>query len=121
VHVTPVKALLSELAEHHGERVVHLFWGVSTREDLYDLESLREHAARCSHAFVHAVVARGPAHPYTSGSLPPVVVDFGEWTSHDVYLSGSPPRRRRHAEHAAATRVDPWRVHTVTLEPVGTR
>ncbi|WP_426511227.1 hypothetical protein ACPPVO_11720 [Dactylosporangium sp. McL0621] len=119
VHVTPVKALLSELAEHHDERVVHLFWGVSTRDDLYDLESLREHAARCSHAFVHAVVARGPAHPYTSGSLPQVVVDFGEWTSHDVYLSGSPLAVGVMRNMLLQRGVDQWRIHTVTLEPVG--
>ncbi|MFI5909077.1 hypothetical protein [Dactylosporangium sp. NPDC051541] len=118
VHVTPVKALLSELAAHDDDRVVHLFWGVSTRDDLYDLESLREHASRCAHAFVHAVVARGPAHPYESGSLPQVVVDFGEWTSHDVYLSGSPLAVGVMRNMLMQRNVDPRRIHTVTLEPI---
>ncbi|MFB9407520.1 MULTISPECIES: hypothetical protein [Dactylosporangium] len=118
VHVTPVKALLSELALRGDERVVHLFWGVSTRDDLYDLESLREHAARCAHAFVHAVVARGPAHPYVSGSLPQVVVDFGEWTSHDVYLSGSGLAVGVMRNMLLQRNVDPRRIHTVTLEPI---
>jgi NAD(P)H-flavin reductase len=118
VHVTPVKALLSELAAQRDERVVHLFWGVSTREDLYDLGSLREHAARCVHATVHPVVARGPAHPYLSGSLPQVVVDFGEWTSHDVYLSGSPLAVGVMRNMLAQRGVSPHRIHAVTLDPV---
>nr|BFE62119.1 hypothetical protein GCM10020063_066450 [Dactylosporangium thailandense] len=119
VHVTPVKALLSELAQRGDDRVVHLFWGVSTRDDLYDLESLREHAARCAHAFVHAVVARGPAHPYTSGSLPQVVVDFGEWTAHDVYLSGSPLAVGVMRNMLLQRGVEGRRIHAVTLEPIG--
>jgi NAD(P)H-flavin reductase len=115
VHVTPVKALLSELAAHGDERVVHLFWGVSTRDDLYDLESLREHAARCAHATVHAVVARGPAHPYLSGSLPQVVVDFGEWTTHDVYLSGTPLAVGVMRNMLMQRGVDVARIHAFTL------
>ncbi|GAA2396222.1 hypothetical protein [Dactylosporangium salmoneum] len=115
VHVTPIKALLSELAEQHDERVVHLFWGVSTRDDLYDLESLREHAARCAHATVHPVVARGPAHPYLSGSLPQVVVDFGEWTSHDVYVSGSPLAVGVMRNMLLQRGVQARRIHAVTL------
>ncbi|MER7001911.1 hypothetical protein ABT297_02515 [Dactylosporangium sp. NPDC000555] len=119
VHVTPVKALLSELAEQRDERVVHLFWGVSTRDDLYDLESLRERAARCAHATVHPVVARGPAHPYLSGPLPQVVVDFGEWTSHDVYLSGSPLAVGVMRNMLLQCNVSPRRIRAVTLrEPV---
>jgi len=121
IHVTPVKALLSELAGHGDDRVVHLFWGVSTRDDLYDLESLREHAARCVHATVHAVVARGPAHPYLSGSLPQVVVDFGEWTSYDVYLSGTPLAVGVIRNMLIQQRVDERRIHAVTLEPFVTQ
>ncbi|WP_238019355.1 hypothetical protein KZZ52_10855 [Dactylosporangium sp. AC04546] len=118
VHVTPVKALLSELAGRGDERVIHLFWGVSTREDLYDLESLREHAARCAHATVHPVVARGPAHPYLSGSLANVVLDFAEWTSHDVYLSGSPFAVGVLRTMLLQCRVSEHRIHAVTLEPL---
>jgi NAD(P)H-flavin reductase len=118
VHVTPVKALLSELAAEGDERVVHLFWGVSTRDDLYDLESLREHASRCAHATVHPVVARGPAHPYLSGSLPQVVVDFGEWTSHDVYLSGSPLAVGVMRNMLIQRHVSQRRIRTVTLDPL---
>ncbi|MGI5244041.1 hypothetical protein [Dactylosporangium sp. CA-139066] len=115
VHVTPVKALLSELAAQGDERVVHLFWGVSTRDDLYDLESLREHAARCAHATVHPVVARGPAHPYLSGSLPQVVVDFGEWTTHDVYVSGTPLAVGVMRNMLLQRNVDARRIHAFTL------
>jgi NAD(P)H-flavin reductase len=119
VHVTPVKALLSELAERRDDRVVHVFWGVSTRDDLYDLASLREHATRCVHATVHAVVARGPSHPYLGGPLPQVVVDFGEWTSHEVYLSGSPLAVGVMRNMLLQRGVAPHRIHTVTLEPLG--
>lgn len=118
VHVTPVKALLSELAAQRDERVVHLFWGVSTRDDLYDLESLREHAARCAHATVHPVIARGPAHPYVSGSLPQVVVDFGEWTTHDVYLSGSPLAVGVMRNMLLQRNVPAERIRAVTLDPI---
>ncbi|GAA0727728.1 hypothetical protein GCM10010199_40480 [Dactylosporangium roseum] len=117
VHVTPIKALLSELADRGDDRVVHIFWGVSTRDDLYDLEALREHAARCAHATVHPVVARGPAHPYLSGSFPQVVVDFGEWTSHDVYLSGTPLAVGVMRNMLIERRVAPDRIHAVTLTP----
>ncbi|MET7424406.1 hypothetical protein [Dactylosporangium sp. NPDC005555] len=116
VHVAPVKGLLDELAARGDERVVHLFWGVSTRDDLYDLESLREHAGQCAHATVHAVVARGPAHPYLSGSLPQVVVDFAEWTSHDVYLCGTPFGVGVMRNMLLERSVPAGRIHAVTLD-----
>ena len=116
VHVAPVKALLDVLAERQDERVVHLFWGVSTRDDLYDLESLRAHAARCAHATVHPVVARGPSHPYLGGSLAQVVVDFAEWTSHDVYLCGTPFAVGVMRNMLMQRSVPAARIHAVTLD-----
>ena len=118
VHVAPVKALLDELAERQDERVVHLFWGVSTRDDLYDLESLRAHAARCAHATVHPVVARGPSHPYLGGSLAQVVVDFAEWTSHDVYVCGTPFAVGVMRNMLMQRSVPAGRIHAVTLDPL---
>ncbi|GAA1565361.1 hypothetical protein GCM10009827_103680 [Dactylosporangium maewongense] len=120
VHVAPVKGLLDELAARQDDRVIHLFWGVSTRDDLYDLESLREHAAACAHATVHPVVARGPAHPYLSGSLPQVVVDFAEWTSHDVYLCGSPLAVGVMRNMLLERSVPAGRIHAVTLDQLAT-
>ncbi|MEV4138718.1 hypothetical protein AB0J72_41960 [Dactylosporangium sp. NPDC049742] len=120
VHVAPVKGLLDELAARQDDRVIHLFWGVSTRDDLYDLESLREHAAACAHATVHPVVARGPAHPYLSGSLPQVVVDFAEWKSHDVYLCGSPLAVGVMRNMLLERSVPAGRIHAVTLDQLAT-
>lgn len=120
VHVAPVKALLDDLAARLDERVVHLFWGVSTRDDLYDLESLRAHAARCAHATVHPVVARGPSHPYLSGSLPQVMVDFAEWTSHDVYLCGTPLAVGVMRNMLMQRSVPDGRIHAVTLDQLTT-
>jgi hypothetical protein len=69
---------------------------------------------------VHPVVARGPSHPYLGGSLPQVVIDFAEWTSHDVYLCGSPFAVGVLRNMLMQRAVPAARIHAVTLEPLAT-
>ncbi len=84
VGVAPMKALLAELRASGDERVVHLFWGVRHRDDLYDLEAMRALGAT-----VVPVVAEGPAYPYHSGLVPDVVAAHGDWHANDVCVTGS--------------------------------
>jgi NAD(P)H-flavin reductase len=84
VGVAPMKALLAELRAAGDERVVHLFWGVRHRDDLYDLEAMRALGAT-----VVPVVAEGPAYPYHSGLVADVVAAHGDWHANDVCVTGS--------------------------------
>ena len=86
VGVAPMKALVAELRAAGDERVVHLFWGVRHREDLYDLEAMRALGAT-----VVPVVAEGPAYPYHSGLVPEVVAAHGDWHANDVCVTGPRP------------------------------
>lgn len=85
VGVAPMKALLAQLRQRSDQRVVHLFWGVRHRDDLYDLAAMRRFRAT-----VVPAVAEGLAYPYASGQVAEVVAAHGDWHSNDVYVTGSP-------------------------------
>lgn len=90
VGLAPAKALLNQLWRHGDERAVRLIWGVWTRDDLYDLESVQALADACPHATVEPVITGGPAEPYTSGTPSRVVAVRADWRAHDAYVSGPP-------------------------------
>ena len=114
VTVAAVKGLLAQLARRPGARVAHVFWGVPTRDDLYDLESLRLFASS-AHATVHPVVAHGRAHPYAGGSLAGAVDEHGRWSAHDVYLTGSSHTLASVREVLDRHQIPPERVHAQSV------
>jgi NAD(P)H-flavin reductase len=115
VGVAPMKALLAELRASGDERVVHLFWGVRHREDLYDLEAMRALGAT-----VVPVVAEGPAYPYHSGLVPEVVAAHGDWHANDVCVTGSRRLVEATVEVLTANGVPREHISTGTTESTDT-
>ncbi len=83
-----IRALLGELAQRTSPPTTWLFFGARTRDDLYDLESLRSFADRFPWLRLVLAVSDGDAGPYEPGTVVDVVTRYGGWTGHEAYLAG---------------------------------
>jgi NAD(P)H-flavin reductase/hemoglobin-like flavoprotein len=88
--LAPMKALVDEARRWNTTRRMHLFFGVRRREDLYDVQALQEFATRYRWLNVITAVSHDPEYPGEQGMLHDVIARYGDWSNHDVYLSGSP-------------------------------
>jgi NAD(P)H-flavin reductase len=89
--LAPIKALIDELSRHNRTRIVHLFRGVRTRDDLYDWEHLdRLVAAHPWLALTRAVSDDSGFPDAVHGNVAEIVAERGPWPEHDFYVSGSP-------------------------------
>jgi NAD(P)H-flavin reductase/hemoglobin-like flavoprotein len=88
--VAPLKALLTELADTGDPRSAVLFWGVRNLDELYDVDALTQLARTARRTTVVPVVSEGNPGPYASGLVTDAVAAYGEWSDHEVFLSGPP-------------------------------
>ena len=86
--LAPLKAMLEQFCRLADPPRVHLFFGASTADGLYDLPDLEKLAAQCPWLTVVPSVSREPGFPGERGPLPDVVARSGTWREHDAYLSG---------------------------------
>ncbi|MFE7528693.1 globin domain-containing protein, partial [Kitasatospora sp. NPDC057542] len=105
--IAPIRALVEEAVEHGAPgRRVEVFYGARRVEELYELDGLRELAARHPWLTVSPVLsgggpAGGPlpgggsAGGLLTGELPEVVGRFGPWTGREAVLSGPPAMVRQ--------------------------
>lgn len=89
--LTPMRAVVEELAQYGDNPKVHLFYGGRTREDLYDLENLQRVAMTNPWLTVTPVLEDDPtAAGAQQGTLADAVARWGTWTEREVFVSGSP-------------------------------
>ncbi|WP_026211654.1 globin domain-containing protein [Longispora albida] len=89
--LAPLKSLIEELATFNRTRWVHLFFGVRSRADLYDLGALNQLAGRHSWLSVVPSLSEDPGAPgCEQGTAAEVVARRGPWQEHDFFVSGSP-------------------------------
>ncbi|WP_369183556.1 globin domain-containing protein [Streptomyces sp. Y1] len=95
--IAPIRALVEEAVEYGGRgRSVEVFYGARGAAELYELDGLRELAARHPWLAVRPVLSgSGPAEGVLTGELPEVVGRFGPWTGREAVLSGPPAMVRR--------------------------
>lgn len=86
--LAPLKAIVEQVGGLADPPRVHLFFGASTADGLYDLPDLEKLAARCPWLTVVPAVSREPGYQGERGSLPDVVARSGTWREHDAYISG---------------------------------
>lgn len=86
--LAPLKAILEQISGLTDPPRVHLFFGASTADGLYDLPDLEKLAAQFPWLTVVPSVSREPGFPGERGSLPDVVARSGTWREHDAYISG---------------------------------
>ncbi|MBA0052860.1 flavohemoprotein [Streptomyces sp. AJS327] len=117
--IAPIRALVQDVVEHARPRPVEVFFGVRHDEDLYDLETLRELAARNSWLTVRSVVALGTREPgphVISGELTDAVRQFGPWPTCDGYLSGPPGMVRGGMDVLVASGIPAHRIRHDSIE-----
>jgi len=89
--VTPMRAILENLAGWGENPRIQLFYGGRTRADLYDLEHLLSIAASNPWLRVVPVIeGESTIAAMERGTLADVVTRYGAWPDHDVLVSGSP-------------------------------
>ncbi|GAB3140281.1 FAD-binding oxidoreductase [Amycolatopsis stemonae] len=89
--VTPLLAILDDLARWKRNPPVHLFFGGRRPDDLYALDDLRRFAATAKWLTVTPVTEEGALAGGDRGTLAHAVTQRGTWKDHDVLVSGSPP------------------------------
>jgi NAD(P)H-flavin reductase/hemoglobin-like flavoprotein len=88
--LAPIRAMLEELAHFNRNRWVHLFFGAKDRDDLYDLDALRELARRYPWLQIVTACSEDPTWDGEQGNISEVITRHGPWNNHDVFVSGSP-------------------------------
>jgi NAD(P)H-flavin reductase/hemoglobin-like flavoprotein len=88
--LAPVKALLDELTTFNRTRWVHVFFGAKDRDDLYDLDHLRELATAYPWMNIVPVCSHDYGWGGEEGTVAEALHRFGPWKDHDFFVSGSP-------------------------------
>jgi len=117
--ITPLRAILDDLAGFGHNPAVHVFYGGRTRDDLYDIEQLRGMAATNPWLSVTPVVEHGEGlNDSEQGTLVDVVTRYGAWPDHDVLVAGSPEMIRATVSRmlVAGTALDQIRYDPFTYE-----
>ncbi|MEV7185920.1 globin domain-containing protein [Kitasatospora sp. NPDC093102] len=126
--IAPIRALVEEAVEHGAPgRRIEVFYGARRAEELYELDGLRELAARHPWLTVTPVLSGGgpaggllpgggSAGGLLTGELPEVVGRFGPWTGHEAVLSGPPAMVRQGVGVLLRTGVPAGRIRH---DPVG--
>ncbi|MDF2975842.1 MAG: flavohemoprotein [Actinomycetospora sp.] len=111
----PVLALCEDMARWARPRPCTVFLGGRVPDDLTVLDRLRALADEAPWLAVAAVSEDDPLDESTlPGTLPEAVLRGGDWSSHDVLLSGSPAMIRA---TAAALLVDGVPLDRITYDP----
>jgi NAD(P)H-flavin reductase/hemoglobin-like flavoprotein len=90
--VTPIRAMLDDLARGDGQPRTQIFLGGRTWDDLYDFAHLRRLSYDNPWLDVIPVVERDDTGNGGAeiGTLSEVVTRYGSWADHDVTVCGSP-------------------------------
>ncbi|MBB5154464.1 NAD(P)H-flavin reductase [Saccharopolyspora phatthalungensis] len=117
--LTPMRAIIDDLAQYGENPRVQLFYGGRTREDLYDLENLQRIAMHNPWLTITPVLENDPGVSGAEhGTLAEVVTRYGAWKDWDVLVSGSPSMIRATVSRmlVAGTALDHIRYDPFTLD-----
>ncbi|MGI8308997.1 FAD-binding oxidoreductase [Saccharopolyspora hattusasensis] len=117
--VTPMRAIIDDLAQYGENPRVQLFYGGRTREDLYDLANLQRVAMHNPWLTITPVVEDDPGVSGAEhGTLAEAVTRYGAWQDWDVLVSGSPGMIRATVSRmlVAGTPLDHIRYDPFTLD-----
>jgi NAD(P)H-flavin reductase/hemoglobin-like flavoprotein len=88
--LSPLIAIIDEMAQWKRTPPVHLFFGGRRPEDLYGLDGLRMLAATNPWLTITPVTEEGTVPGGDRGTLATAVTQRGAWKDHDILVSGSP-------------------------------
>lgn len=96
--IAPLLAIAEDLGRWNTNRAVSVYFGARRTEELYATGALEALTERCPWLNIVPCVSHDPRYRGERGSLPDVLARHGgargNWTGHDVYLSGSAPMIR---------------------------
>ncbi|MEU0375163.1 FAD-binding oxidoreductase, partial [Streptomyces sp. NPDC006283] len=87
--IAPIKALVEDVAAH-SERLVEVFYGARTSQELYDIDSMLRLQQVHPWLRVRPIIDR-----QVHAQLPDAIRGYGPWKGHDAYLAGPPGMIRR--------------------------
>lgn len=117
--IAPLRAIIDELSQYGENPRVQLFYGGRTREDLYELDNLRQVAATNPWLTVTGVLENDPEFEGVEhGTLANVVSAYGAWENWEALISGSPDMIRNTVSKmlVAGTQLDHIRYDPFTLD-----
>jgi NAD(P)H-flavin reductase len=119
VAIAPARAVVAQLRRSADRRPVHLYWGVPTEEDLYDLDCVL--AMSDEETSIVPAVRSNSKHVdhderHVHGRAPDVAVGYDDWSGHDVLVYGSPTLVARCQEMFTAVGVPAEQISGRTLQ-----
>jgi NAD(P)H-flavin reductase len=88
--LAPLRAITEHLAMAGDTRQVTVVAGATSADELYDLPALAALEATMPSLTVIPAVAHGPLSGAQSGTAAHVALRQQDWSSHDIYICGSP-------------------------------
>jgi NAD(P)H-flavin reductase/hemoglobin-like flavoprotein len=117
--VAPMRAIIEDLSRYGTNPRVHLFYGGRSREDLYDLQNLKNAELMNPWLTVTPVLEHDPEVVGAEhGTLADVVTRYGTWAERDVLIAGSPAMLRATVSRmlVAGTPLDQIKYDPFTLD-----
>jgi NAD(P)H-flavin reductase/hemoglobin-like flavoprotein len=108
--LAPFKAIIEGMLGWNRTRSVHLFFGARRANELYQLGSLMRLSGQHPWLTVVAAVSDEREHPGRHGLISDVARQYGQWSKHEVYVSGSPAMITATVTALRAQQVPPARI-----------
>jgi NAD(P)H-flavin reductase/hemoglobin-like flavoprotein len=110
--LSPLKALVEQVAADGGNRHVVLFVGARTQADLYDVPALTDMSRAWPWLTVVPAVSDDPWYSGERGTAADVAARLGHWHTHDIYICGSAAMVAATRQRLLATGVPGERIRT---------
>lgn len=109
--ISPIKALVEDVAEHGARRPVEVFYGARTDHDLYAIDTMLRLQQSHPWLSVRAVVDQ-----QARLRFPDAVRAYGPWRDHDAYLAGPPGMIRSGVDTLRSLGIPPERIRHDSVE-----
>jgi len=119
--LAPVLSIVRGALESGMTNPIHLYFGVRSQQDLYDIERLQALAAGHPNLKVHVVVATGPTGPGQRAGLvtDAIAQDFDSLAGWRAYLCGAPAMVEALNLLVGRLGIEPGRIHADAFYPSG--
>lgn len=119
--LAPVLSIVRGALESGMDNPIHLYFGVRSAQDLYDVERLKDLAARYPNLCVHIVVAVGetPAGMRSGLVTDAIEADLADLQGWRAYLCGAPAMVEALSLVVSRLGLDPNHVHADAFYPSG--
>ncbi len=108
--LAPLRAMIEGMLGWNRSRSVHLFFGARKAAELYQLGGLMRLSGQYPWLTVVSAVSDDANHVGRRGLISDVARQYGQWTQHEVFVSGAPAMIRASIAALCAQQVPPARI-----------